>query len=145
MKDAYFVDTNIFLRYLVNDDPIKAKAVLNVFKQASTNDVTLITTEAIITEIVYVLQSSKHYDLTPREIRARLHPLLMLNGLLLTHRATYLRALDLFTQLAMDFEDCLILAHMERQQINKLYSYDRGFDQIEEIERVEPAMASDVE
>ena len=38
----------------------------------------------------------------------------------------------------MDFENCLALAHMERQQLKEIYSYDQDFDQVAHVERVEP-------
>jgi predicted nucleic acid-binding protein len=50
----------------------------------------------------------------------------------LTHRSTYLRALDLFVRHRVDFEDALTVAHMERQGISELYSY-------ETVTRHEPA------
>jgi len=34
-----------------------------------------------------------------------------------------MRALDLFAIYRMDFEDCLSVAHMERQQLKEIYSY----------------------
>lgn len=49
-----FVDTNIFVRYLTKDDPAKAQACYELFKQAAANQITLTTTEAVIAEIVYL-------------------------------------------------------------------------------------------
>jgi predicted nucleic acid-binding protein len=49
-----------------------------------------------------------------------------------------LRTLDLYAAYNIDFEDALIVAQMERQNINELYSYDRGFDRVTGITRHEP-------
>jgi predicted nucleic acid-binding protein len=38
----------------------------------------------------------------------------------------------------MDFEDCLSVAHMERQHLKEIYSYDQDFDRVEQVRRVEP-------
>jgi predicted nucleic acid-binding protein len=38
----------------------------------------------------------------------------------------------------MEFEDALMVAHMERQAISELYSYDRDFDQVPGVNRQEP-------
>ena len=133
-----FVDTNIFIRYLTKDDLDKAQACFELFNQAASNQVALTTTEAVITEVVYVLSSKKTYGLARHEIRARLYPLLSVSGLQLSHRQTYLRALDLYTLYALDFEDAVIVAQMERQKIKDLYSYDRGFERISGITRQEP-------
>jgi predicted nucleic acid-binding protein len=61
-----------------------------------------------------------------------------LSGLKVPHRQVCLRALDLHTKHTLDFEDCLALAHMEQQNLTQLYSYDRGFDHIAGITRLEP-------
>ena len=133
-----FVDTNIFIRYLTKDNPDKAQACFELFQQAQANQVALTTTEAVITEVVYVLSSKKTYGLARADIRARLYPLLSVSGLRLPHRQTYLRALDLYAAHSLDFEDALIVAHMQRQGIKELYSYARGFDQLDSITRQEP-------
>lgn len=133
-----FIDTNIFIRYLTKDDPDKAQACFELFQRAQANQVNLTTTEAVITEVVYVLSSKRTYGLARTDIRARLYPLLSVPGLRLPHRQTYLRALDLYAASSLDFEDALIVAQMQRQAIKELYSYDRGFDQLEGITRREP-------
>jgi uncharacterized protein len=133
-----FIDTNIIIRYLTNDDPAKKQACFALLKQAEENKLSLTTSEAVITEAVYVLASKRHYHLSPEEIRDRLHPVLSIRGLKLVHRQTYLRALELYVAYHFDFEDCLSLAHMERQRINEMYSYDQDFDRVGQVRRVEP-------
>lgn len=133
-----FVDTNIFVRYLTQDDPVKAQACYELFKQAAANQIDLMTTEAVIAEIVYILASKRLYNLARGEIRARLYPLLSVEGLRLDDRNIYLRALDVYATYSIDFEDALIVARMAQQDLVDLYSYDRDFDQIPKISRREP-------
>jgi uncharacterized protein len=135
----YFVDTNIFLRHLTRDDPVKAAACFALLQAAQRNEVQLTTSESVIAEIVFILSSPRLYGLAREEIAARLRPILQLPGLKVTHRSTYLRALDLFVRYRVDFEDALTVAHMERQGMRELYSYDRDFDAVETITRHEPA------
>ena len=134
-----FVDTNVFLRHLTGDDPAKARACLELFRQAQRGEVNLTTSETVIAEVVYVLASPQAgYGLSRTEIRQRLYPLLLLPGLKLPDRRTYLRALDLYASYAVDFEDALTVAHMERLKVTELYSYDRHFDRVPDIQRLEP-------
>jgi predicted nucleic acid-binding protein len=133
-----FVDTNIFLRYLTRDDPDKAQACFELFKRAEANQITLTVTETVVAEIVYVLSSKRTYNLPRDQIRARLYPLLSLTGMRLPQRQTVLRALDLYVTYPIDFEDALIVAHMQRQTVRELYSYDRDFDQVPDVKRQEP-------
>jgi predicted nucleic acid-binding protein len=135
-----FLDTNVFLRYLTRDDPVKAAACYKLFQRLQSGDEQATTCEAIITEIVYVLSARSHYGLLPPEIRARLAPILALRGLRLPHKRMYLRALDLYaTYPRLDFEDVLIIAQMERAGERELYSYDTDFDGIPAVIRTEPA------
>lgn len=133
-----FIDTNIFIRYFTKDDPEKAQACFALFKRAESNETILATTEAVIAEVVYVLSSKKLYNLNRAEIRARLYPILSLPGLRLSHRQTMLIALDLYVVYPVDFEDALIIAYMQQQKISEIYSYDRGFDRVEDVKRLEP-------
>ncbi|RIK34997.1 MAG: VapC toxin family PIN domain ribonuclease [Chloroflexi bacterium] len=141
MKDTHFLDTNIFLRYLTGDDDQKYEACLTLFQQAERNEISLVTSEGVIAEVVHVLSSPKHYQLSRSRIQIALSRLLILSGLKVPQRQVCLRALDLYTKHNLDFEDCLSLAHMEQQNLTQLYSYDQGFDAIAGVSRLEPSAA----
>ena len=134
----YFVDTNVFIRFLTKDDPTKAMACFKLFQKAAASQITLYTSEAVIAEVVYVLASKKLYSLERGEIRTRLYPLLSVRGLQLAERDVYLRALDLYAAYSLDFEDAFIAAHMDHQRIGELYSYDTNFDKTPGMWRLEP-------
>ena len=135
-----FLDTNIILRYLTRDDENKAEACYQLFQRVSRGEEDLFTCEAIITEVVYVLSSSRApYRLSHEEIRERLAPILTIRGLRLPQKRVYIDALNIYASFpSLDFEDALAVAHMKRQGIEEIVSYDRDFDRVEEIQRVEP-------
>jgi len=133
-----FVDTNIFIRHLTRDDPEKAQACYQLFLSAQRNEVALTTSEAVIAEVVYVLSSEQLYNLSREQIRALLYPLLTLRGFKLSGREVYLRALDVYASSDLDFEDAIAVARMERHQLSEIYSYDRHFDQMSGLTRLEP-------
>jgi uncharacterized protein len=133
-----FVDTNIFIRYLTNEYPEKIQACYELFKRMEQNRVALFTSESVVAEVIYVLTSKKLYNLSPEYVKDRLYPLLSLPGFKLPQRSIYLRALDLYVALQFDFSDCLSAAHMERQRLHEIYSYDQDFDRIGNVNWVEP-------
>lgn len=92
----------------------------------------------MIAEIVFVLSSRKHYGLERAAIRDLLAPLLGLRGIRLEHRRIYLRALDVFAEQRVDFEDALTVAHCEYRRLAAVVSYDTGFDEIAGMVRHEP-------
>jgi len=51
----------------------------------------------------------------------------------------YLGAVELMSELKMDPNDCLAVEVMRREDINEIYSFDRGFDGVAGIIRVEKA------
>jgi predicted nucleic acid-binding protein len=125
-----FVDTNSFIRFLIRDDPQKAAACRQLFERARMEEVELTTSEAVIAEVVYVLSSKQLYALSRQEVRMRLYPILALPGIKLPYKEQYLRALDLYDANAIDFEDVLSIASMERQGLVELFSYDQDFDRV---------------
>ena len=135
-----FLDTNVILRYLTRDDEVKAQACYQLFDRASRGEEILITCEAIIAEVVYVLSSrSAGYRLNRHEIAARLFPILSLRGLRLPQKHLYINALNVYaSSTTLDFEDALAIAHMQHQGITEILSYDNDFDDIASIQRLEP-------
>lgn len=133
-----FIDTNVFLRYLTRDDPVKAERVKALLERCQTGEVILWTSETIIDELVYVLSSPKVYKLSREEVRKLLLPLVSLKGLKLPSRRAILRALNLYAVTSMDFVDALAVVYMERRGITEVYSYDKHFDALEGIKRREP-------
>jgi predicted nucleic acid-binding protein len=133
-----FLDANVFLRYLTKDDPVKAERCFRFFKQLKDKEIKVSTSESVMAEVVYVLASRSLYNQSRERVRALLQPLITLPGLKIPHRQTFLRALDLYAGMSLDFEDALSLAHMERLRIKTIISYDRDFDRLKNIQRREP-------
>lgn len=134
-----FLDTNVFVRYLAADDPQKSEACRRLWLQVGAGNETVTTSEAMIAEVCYVLSSPRLYNLAHQDVAARLRPLLSLPGMNLPHKRRFLRALDLYAEYEfLDFEDCLAVSHVEGEGIPELVSYDRGFDRVPGVVRVEP-------
>ena len=132
------VDANVFLRFLTRDDPAKAERVKELLERADRGEVELLTSESVIAELVFVLSSPRLYNLGCDRIRALLTPIVSLKGLKLPKRAMFRRALDLYVETPMDFVDALAIAQMEVGQVTEIYSYDRHFDLVSGIRRLEP-------
>ena len=134
-----FLDTNIILRYLTKDDEAKAEACYELFEQVRQGNKELFTCEAVIAEVVYVLSSPRLYQLSRDDIRARLLPILSLQGLVIPNKTIYIRALDIYvSHPQLDFEDAIAVAYMERIGLTHIVSYDRDFDRVDGVERKEP-------
>jgi predicted nucleic acid-binding protein len=132
-----FVDTNVFIRFLTNDDPAKTQRCLALFEQAEQGKLHLFTSESVLAEIVYVL-SSRIYSVSHGDIARSLRPLLENRGLTIEHKQTVAEALSIYEESSLDFEDCLSIAHSRRLGLDAIYSYDRDFDRFPSVRRLEP-------
>lgn len=133
------LDTNIVVRYLTGDDPTKAAASFALLQRVARGEERVRLCEAHLTEVVYILSSRAHYGLSHEEIRQRLIPIINLRGLHLPRKKLYRRALDVYAlHSTLDFEDALAVAYMEADGLTELYSYDRDFDRVPTVTRIEP-------
>ena len=133
-----FVDTDVIIRLLTGDDLTKQAAAAALFEQVEQGLFTIAAPDTVIADAVYVLSSPRLYHIARNEVRELLTPLVRLPHFRVQNQQSILRALDLFSSTNLDFGDTLIIASMEQQDSSTLYSYDKGFDRIQNIKRQEP-------
>lgn len=122
----FFLDTNLIIRFVTQDNADQASRAGRVFHQLETSAITATTSESVIVEAVQVLSSKTLYRLPRAAIETILSKIITLPGLNLADRPTILLALALY------------VAHMERLQVTTILSFDRDFDRIPGITRQEP-------
>ncbi|MDO8673687.1 MAG: PIN domain-containing protein [Dehalococcoidia bacterium] len=133
-----FIDTDVIIRLLTGDDPKKQVQARALFKQVEAGKLTLLAPETVIADAVFVLSSPRLYHLPRTEIRDLLSPILRLPNFKIRRRLTIFRALDIYAATNLDFGDAFIVASMEVSGSNLIYSYDRDFDHIPNLTRLEP-------
>lgn len=133
-----FLDTNILLRYLTRDDESKARACLALLLRVERGAEVVVTSDLVIAEIVFTLQSPRQYDLSRERIRQLLEPIIALRGLRLPRKSLYARVFDLYCEGKISFTDAFVAAYMEARGLSEVYSYDTDFDRVESVHRIEP-------
>ena len=136
--DYAFLDANVILRYLLRDDETKAQRCLQLLEKAERKEIALRTTDLVVAELVWVLESPSTYDLPRERIRELLLPVILLPGLRLPGKKLYRQIFDIYVQLGIDFIDAYNAAQMEKRRLTRIYSYDSDFDRIAGLKRVEP-------
>ena len=132
-----FVDTNLFIRYLTNDDPVKADRVEMLLEEAKAGKVLLVTAEMVLAETVWVLESG--YNLSRARIAHLFRAILATPGIDVLNGALVSRALELYETVKIDFVDGYIAAVMERRGIREIFSFDRKhLSRLKHLERREP-------
>ncbi len=131
-----FLDTNIFIRFLTNDIPKKAEACEKIFKKAVEKKQTLFTTDLVIAEIVWVLESI--YELQKEEIQDKVEKILNTPNLICPHKDLILSALTIYSEKNIDYIDAYNTLMLREKGIEELYSYDKNYDGIDWLTRLEP-------
>ena len=136
MKKLRVLDANIVLRFLTNDLLEKADrcAKLLILIEAGSEEVWL--PDLVLADIVWTLE--KFYNQSKKRIQELLIPILELHGLRYTNKKVAKDALRLYVEKNLDWTDAFVAAQMLAQKKIEIYSYDRDFDKIEGITRLEP-------
>lgn len=125
------VDTNLIIRFLVNDDPHKASKVEKLLKNKKNINILL---DTVIAEIVWVLHS--YYSLSKNEVVEKVRALIHVDT---AECDAFLldRALTLWEENNISYIDSYLAAVAELGNIT-LYSYDQKFNSISTIIVKEP-------
>lgn len=135
--DRLFVDTNIFLRYLTDDDPAKAGRVESILRKAIDGELRLMTNLMVVAEMVWTLES--YYGLSKQDIREKLSLLLNTPNLDVPEKQRILKALTNYGELNIDFIDAYNAHFAKEHGISVILTYDKKhFDRIDWLQRREP-------
>jgi predicted nucleic-acid-binding protein len=121
--ETCFVDTNLFLRFLTNDLPAQADKVAALLDRAAQGELRLVTTEMVIAEIVWTLES--YYQLSTAEIQNMVLAILNTPGLEVDGADLLLQAAVWYDEKNVDFIDAFNAAWMMRQDIKTALTFDR--------------------
>ena len=139
MRNVIFADTNLFLRYLMNDDSEQADAVEHVLKQAKDGAFQLIANPLIIAEIVWVLE--KVYDLDRLAIRKSILAIVNTPGIEIDAANLVSSAVDIYASENIDFVDAFSVSWMKDQKIDAVYTFDkRHFSRVDSITVLIPGL-----
>lgn len=130
------IDANLILRFVTADHPQMSPRCRDLFARVQDGQETVFLPEAALGDVVWTLRS--FYKWPVGRIRQFVGDLLALDGIQMSRKMLVWAALSLFVEERLDFSDALIAAEMQEVGLNELYSYDRDFDRLADISRVEP-------
>jgi predicted nucleic-acid-binding protein len=127
------VDTNLIVRYLVQDHERHAKTAENLFDACDRGDVVIVVLPAVLAECVFVLES--FYEHPRGDIASVLGRLISSPGIEIGGTAIHLDALDRYRKTKVHFVDCVIAAHAASEGLS-VASFDQDFRKFTDV-RVE--------
>ncbi|HEV2072676.1 MAG TPA: PIN domain-containing protein [Thermomicrobiales bacterium] len=134
---AVLIDTNVFLRHLLDDIPEHSRRANKLFADVMKGDVRVYAPSTVFFEAVYVL--TRHKGVPVADVSAALHILLNYPGFETDHREALGGALSLWnTQGPLSFADCFHLVLAKQLGMDRIYAFDGKMDRFPGVERVDP-------
>lgn len=108
MKKRRLIDTNLIVRYLVQDHEKHARIADRLFEACDRGELTLVVLPAVLAECVFVLES--FYEHPRRDIAQALDRLISSPGVEIEDAAVALDALERYSRTSCHFVDCMLAA-----------------------------------
>lgn len=118
-----FIDTNVLLRYLLDDVPEQADAVESLLEQAADGKLVLHTNAMVLAELIWTCES--YYHLPKDQIREKVLMILNTTGLQVEDYDLATEAVFLYVDKNIDFIDAYNGAWMKRHGLSIAYTFDR--------------------
>lgn len=131
----FFVDTNVWLRYLLADKKKEFIDCQKFFISNEKGEFRLYTSTIVLLEIIYTLNS--FYKIPRPKIISDIETILETRNLTLLEKTNFSEALSLFKRLSIKLADCLIASQLPKGVI--LCTYDNDFKKIKNLETQTPA------
>ena len=122
------IDTNVLVRYLVNDEPEQAEAARVLLEGLTPDNPGFICREVLV-EMVWVL--GRAYQFSRSQIAFVLDQLGSTDGLIVEAGDDVAHAATSYSMGGADFSDLMILAAAERAGYRPLYTFDRALGRVD--------------
>ena len=123
------IDTNIILRYLLGEK--ESENIEKIFNSKNR----LFIPDIVVAEVVWTLQ--RYYKWEKNKI-VELFVSIFSNGNVEFNQAQIFSTFETYLKYNVKYADAYIYQLMSQKKLKYIYSYDREFDRLEEIQRIEP-------
>ncbi len=118
-----YIDTNIFLRFLTERKENLPQDLLEFFQNLQDGSMKAKCLDIVFFQVIFVLKS--FYKVNKDEIIKIMENMLSLDGLYIKNRRILEKTLELWEKHSDDIIDCYIVANMEQDGENELYTFDK--------------------
>ena len=116
------VDTNVFLRFLLEDIPSQKKEAEKLFRKAQKGRIEIIIPQIIVFEIEFILR--KYYRFPVAEISSKIKSLLNAEYFQISERLLFLKSLEIYQSKNISFVDSFLVSFAELEGF-ELFSFDK--------------------
>ena len=116
------LDTNILVRYILQDDPEQAAIAGHLIESQCTAHSPGYISILVLVELVWVLTTGYSYE--KRRVASTIHQILITNEFTVEDRETVWAALREYERGSSDFADCLISHRNHTKGCTETYTFD---------------------
>lgn len=131
-----FLDTNVLLRHLTQDHPEQSPRATSFLARIENGEVEVVLADTVLFETVFTLQ--RQFRVPRERVRDLVLPLVELPGIVLPGKRRLRRVFDLFVERNISFADAYHVVLMHDLGLTQIMSFDRHYDRVPGIERIEP-------
>ena len=125
-KKGPLIDTNVILRYLLEDLPEQSEASARFMENLGRGEEAYIH-DVVIAEVIWTLE--KFYKVPRSKIRDVVSELLSIRGIVLSNKGVLLRALQLYADKKIDFLDALLASLVLEDEV-EVVTFDKDFRRV---------------
>lgn len=128
MNKIYIVDTNIILRFLLQDVVSQFNQAKKIFTEAKDGKVKLIIPQIVIFEINFALK--KFYNLEKEEIIEKIWQIVSAEHIEVESRGLFFMAIELYRRKSISFADCFLISKAEAEGAD-IFTFDQKLKKLQ--------------
>ena len=133
--DKFFVDTNIFTRFFLQDDKTLSPKAEKVITDCENGKYTLVLAPVLFLEITWLLHS--FYKQKRNSVILILKKMLRFTNFEVLEKTLVEKMIFFYESNNVDLTDCYFVAQMQGKGIDQIFSFDHHFDKLPGIKRLE--------
>ncbi len=123
----YIIDTNGYLRLLLNDLPEQADKVEVLLTQAKKGKILIFLPQIIIFEIVFILE--KYYCLSKDEVLNKVESLVSVGYVEVESKEIFLKSISLYRDNSVSFVDCFLFVSANERHAD-IFTFDKKLEKL---------------
>src|SRR5215204_6466901 len=127
-----FLDTNIFLRHLLGDDPAQSPRATAYIRAIDQGRSRARISDIVVFEVVFTLE--RGYRRSKTEIQSAVLPLIELPGIVFPGKHKFREVFRLYVDQNISFADSYHVVMVQKLGLTEIVSFDRDFNRIPTVQ-----------
>jgi predicted nucleic-acid-binding protein len=125
-KMIALLDTNVLIRFLTSDKTQRFRGAYTLFESLEHGELRVELKLIVLFQVVFVLRS--FYSVPREDVATAMLGILQYRGIIVKEKKVVRRMIELWQDSKLDIVDCYLIACLEGDKQNILFSYDNDFD-----------------